>query len=570
MALKVTVEEQEDRHLLMTIEPDQETVDRELRKAARRVAQQVRIPGFRRGKIPYQVLVQYVGMEALVDEFAGDLGNALYPQALEEAGIKPFAMGVMQDMQVDPLRYTVLVPLPPEVKLGDYRQFLRVEEPEVVISDEQVQAAIDDMLDKFAEYRDIDQPSEYGDLITLDVRAVVLDEEGNETDVVVLDEKDWDVTPDTAYPMEPAGLDEAIVGMSAGEEKQFDIHWAEDSDSMYAGKDVRFSVTVHAIQRYMRPELTDEFVVELGEYESVADLYENMRTALASEAEETRESENLDKILDALIELSEIRYPPEAVEMEIDFLLHRNERQFIQMGLKGLDQFLELTKQDLESYRENLRPIAEKQLRQQLALEELIKAESITATDEEVREQISAIVRANHLANAYDDYDDEDDDDIFEDDELEEEFFGEDDFEDDDEDESDEDESDDDESDEDESDEDESDDDESDEDESDEDESDEDESEDDDFEDDDFEDDDDDEIDEEEIEKTVDFLLNSPNSDVIKEQIERRKALDFLKALARGEELPLPAAPEAESVPAQEGAAEEGDTEEDAADERSE
>ena len=101
--------------------------------------------------------------------------------------------------------------------------------------------------------------------MTIDVRGVVLDDEGNETDTVVFDEEDWDVTPDEENPMEPAGLDAALQGLSTGEEKSFELAWPEDSPSMYAGSTVRFGVKVHKIQSYEAPpEMTDEIAQSVG------------------------------------------------------------------------------------------------------------------------------------------------------------------------------------------------------------------------------------------------------------------------------------------------------------------
>jgi trigger factor len=530
MSFKVTLEEQETRHLLMTIEPDQETVEQEMRKAARRVAQFVRIPGFRQGKVPYGILLKHVGAEALVEEFATDLGNKLFPKALEQESIEPYGMATLQEVSLDPLRYTMLIPMPPVVKLGDYREQLRIDVEEAEINDDAVEQAIDDMLEKYAEYQTTGQPSEYGDLITVDVRAVVLDEEGNETDEVVLEEEDWDLTPDQSYPMEPAGFDEAVIGLTTGEEKQFDILWPEDSDSMYAGKNVRFSVTVHQIQRYMKPELTDEFVTELGDYDSVEDLRESLRETMAAESKQENEGKQIDAVLQKLVEISEVTYPPEAVEMEIDFLISQADRQMTQMGIRGIEHFLELTKQTMDDYRANVRPQAEKTLVQRLVLTEFIQAEGITATDDEIRNEMLAALKSSQPQFADDDDDefedaelyigefddDDDDDDEFDDDEFDEEEFG-------------------------------------DEEDLEEEDSEEEDSEEEDSEDEDSDDDEDDDEDEEdELEALVDTLIKGPNREMFADRILSRKGIDRMVAIGLGEEVPSPAPVSPEANPDEE------------------
>ncbi len=136
--------------------------------------------------------------------------------------IEPYGIGSMDSIEMDPLRYHVTIPLTPEVKLGDYRS-VRVEDVPVVVDEAEVQARIDQILERESGYEPVERPSEYGDLMNVDVRAVVLDGEGNETDTVVMDETDWDITPDEENPMEPAGFDAALLGMLPGAEKIFEI-----------------------------------------------------------------------------------------------------------------------------------------------------------------------------------------------------------------------------------------------------------------------------------------------------------------------------------------------------------
>jgi trigger factor len=390
MSLKVSTEPKENRQLQMTIEVDQERVDQELRKAARKVAGQIRIPGFRKGRAPYDIIVRNVGLGALFEEFVDELGQELYKDAIEQENIEPYAVASLDSIDMDPLRYTLTIPLAPEVKLGDYRS-LRVEETKPEIDEEEVQARVDELLERQAGYEEVDRPSEYGDLMSIDVRAVVLDEEGNETDVVVLDETDWDVTPDEENPMEPAGFDEQLVGMLPGEEKTFDIAWPEDSPSMYAGKNVRFQVTVHQIQAYQQPELTDEVAQSIGDYESAEALVESIRETMREERTEGAESAYLEEVLEKLIEMSELDYPPAAVELQIDQMMRNTDMQLRRMGMQGMQQYLQMINQSAEQYRDSLREQAEKFLRRNLVIAEVTKAEQLKVSDREFDDRLSSM-----------------------------------------------------------------------------------------------------------------------------------------------------------------------------------
>lgn len=393
MALNVTTEPLENRQLSMTIEVDEARIDQEMRKAARKVARLVNIPGFRKGRVPFHILVQFVGREAIIEEFIDDLSQELYKEAIEQEGLEPYAIASLDNMEIEqsPVRLHLTVPLQPEIKLGDYRS-LRIEEEAPEVDEEEVQERIDGILEGYAGYEEVDRPSQFGDLMTVDVRGVVLDEDGNETETVVFDEEDWDVTPDEENPMEPEGFDQALLGLSPGAEKTFEIVWPEDSPSMYAGETVRFSVKVHEIQAYQMPELTDEIAQSVGpNYETADDLLADIRQTVLEESKEQAQADYLERVLEALVEMSELDYPPAAVELQIDQLVRANDTQLRQMGLEGLSQYLELINQSIEQYREGLREQAERYLRRNLVLAEIAEQENLAVSDEEFEEYIESM-----------------------------------------------------------------------------------------------------------------------------------------------------------------------------------
>ena len=394
MSITITREEKENRQLGLIIEVDDARFQQEMQKAARKVANQYKIPGFRKGKAPYNIILRQFGVGALVEEFVDDLGQEMYKAAIEQEGIEPYGIGSMNDIEMDPLRYHVTVPLTPEVKLGDYRS-LRVEETPAELDEAEVQARIDQILERESGYSDVERPSEYGDLMNVDVRAVVLDAEGNETETVVMDETDWDITPDEKNPMEPAGFDAALLGMVPGDEKTFEIEWPEASPSMYAGEKARFQVVLHSNQAYVKPELTDELAQSVGpDFETAADLIARIRENLQAELANSAEDAFLSSILAQLVEISEVDYPPAAVEMQLDQMMQTTDYRFRQMGIQGLDAFLEMTKQTAEEYRATQREEAEKVLRQNLVLSQIAVAERVTATDAEIEVQVGEMFGA--------------------------------------------------------------------------------------------------------------------------------------------------------------------------------
>ncbi len=188
--LKITQQKLDDQQLLLSIVVPDERVDKAMRKMAKKMAKQYRIPGFRPGKAPYHIIVSRFGREALLEEVADEIRQVIFVEAMEEAGLEPYAPSVLKDVSFDPLTYQIEVPLPPEVEPNNYRE-VRVPyaEPTEEAIDEAVQAEIDQIRDRFKTWQPVERPIEYGDMVTISVKVTVDDE-------VVLENDDWDVFPD--------------------------------------------------------------------------------------------------------------------------------------------------------------------------------------------------------------------------------------------------------------------------------------------------------------------------------------------------------------------------------------
>src|SRR5262249_38456718 len=153
------------------------------------------------------------------------------------------ATATLEDFQLEPMTYKLLVPLDPEVQLGDYRS-LRVPQDEVTINEADVDTRLESYREQQAGWQEVSRPSQYGDMMNIDVRSVIIPAKGDPAseETVVLDETDWDVTPDQENPMEPPGFDEALLGLEPGAEKDFVLSWPADSQSVYAGQSAKFHV----------------------------------------------------------------------------------------------------------------------------------------------------------------------------------------------------------------------------------------------------------------------------------------------------------------------------------------
>ena len=401
MSLRISTEPMDSRQMALRVEVDPARVEQELRKAARKVAGQYRIPGFRPGKAPYSVIVQQIGLPALFNEFLEPLGEEVYRQALEESKIEPYAIASLDVDSLEPLTYKFVVPLEPAVDLGDYRS-LRLEEPSAEVDEADVDARLKEYQEQYADWGEVDRPAQYGDMLTMDVKSVLLDESGaGDEATVVLDETDWDVTLDQENPLEPAGFDEQLLGMRPGEEKEFVLSWPADSRSIYAGKQARFNVHVKAIQANTVPELDDAFAQMVGpDFATLEDLKNNIRTTLQERRKSQAENEYLEKALDALVAQSKLEYPPVVVEDQLDVMVSEFERQLRQFGIESLDSYLQQVGQTREQYRDSLREQAELIARRNLVISELYRQEGIEVTDEDIDRRIDAMVGTGTATSA--------------------------------------------------------------------------------------------------------------------------------------------------------------------------
>ncbi len=401
MSLQINKEERENRELVLTIAVDQARVDQELRKAANKVAGSYRIPGFRKGKAPYHIIVQQVGLPALYNEFVEDLGQVVYQEALEQEKLEPYARASLEDVKLDPLVYTLAMPLDPAIDLGDYKA-LRVEEDEFAIDEAAVEARLDQYREQGAGWENVDRPGQYGDMMNLNVYSVlidehdtpILDENGEET--VVLDETEWDVTPDQENPMEPAGFDEELLGLKAGDDKEFILAWPAEGQSIHAGKRARFEVQVNHIQAYQQTELTDEFVQTIGpDFETLEDLKTSIRATLRENAKTQADNAYLEKVLDVVLAQSTLNYPPVVIEDQIDSMVSDIEMQLRRFGVENLDAYYRQTGQTREQMRESFREDAKRQAERNLILSELLRIENLSVSQAEVEARIQLLLTGN-------------------------------------------------------------------------------------------------------------------------------------------------------------------------------
>ncbi len=381
-----TVELQPGRRARIRIELTPEEMERGLDRAARRLAQRVRIPGFRPGRVPRRLLEARFGREALVEEALDDLIERAYRQVLEaEEDLTPFAPASVEEIeQADPLIVVLDVPLTPVASLpDDYAEQLKIEVPELETTEEEdLEAFLQDLREGKAVFEAVERPAREGDWLLANVEVV--DPESGE--VVHRDEElELEVGSERLLPE----LQEGLVGVEAEEVREIDVELPEDSAlEALAGRTARFRVQVLEVRERKLPELDEELAKELG-FESLQELREKALEEVRERREEELRNRALERALERLTEIAEVEYPVEMVEEELDGRIRTVDQALRRQGTT-LEEALQREGKTVEAYREEMREAAEEAVKRFLALRAFREREGLEAEEEEIDLFLSA------------------------------------------------------------------------------------------------------------------------------------------------------------------------------------
>lgn len=375
--MKVTTQTLENRQIEMSIEVEDERVQQALQSAARRIAGQINIPGFRKGKAPYPVVVRAIGEETLYDEMLKELAPKLVQEALQEANLNPYHLTDMAALKLKPLSFKVTLSLPPVVDLGDYRS-LRVPFEAPPVPEEAINNTLEDIRQRNTVIEPAgDGPAEWGQVAVLHIAATVgegepldfteyADESGGIS--VLLDEQKESFLP---------GFSVNVVGMKVGDEKPFSLLVPADfSDEGLRGKTVNFTVKLNDLKKLVVPPLDDALAQTIGNYESLDQLRTVLHNAMEQNLKAQAEATYVDACVEKLAESATIEFPPILIEEELDRIIEEVDQRLRSQKM-NLDEMLNIKKQTKEQYREEMKPRAIKRVRQGLAIGKFIEMENL-------------------------------------------------------------------------------------------------------------------------------------------------------------------------------------------------
>ncbi len=381
--MKVTAEPIENSQVVLNIEVEPERVSKAEQRAAARLASQVNIPGFRKGRAPRHIVEMMVGREAVRQEALDKLLPEVYSEAVREAALDPIEQPDLELVSEEPLTLKAVVPVRPTIELGPYTE-LRIEPERVEVPEERVDEVLASLREQHAEFAPVERPAQMGDRVTIDVT-------GKAGESALLDRKnfDFDLDPENRFPA--PGFAERLVGATPGQTLTFNLDYPEDFQAeSLRGRTGEFEVTVHAVREKHLPKLDDELAKTVGMGETLEELRGEIRRRLEENEQRRADEEYERRVIEAVVDQSTVPLPPKLVERALDDLMSRLQER-VRSGQIPLDQYLDLMKKSPEELREEQRPLAERELRTEFVLHEIAHREGIEVEPEELQRTIDGM-----------------------------------------------------------------------------------------------------------------------------------------------------------------------------------
>ncbi|HET6635076.1 MAG TPA: trigger factor [Streptomyces sp.] len=378
--MKSAVETLNPTRVRLTVEVPFEELKDSLDAAYKKINQQVTVPGFRKGKIPARVIDQRFGRGAVLEEAVNDALPKLYQSAVEEGELNPLGQPEVDITDLkdnELLSFTAEVDVRPEIEIPDYSG-IEVTVDAAEVTDEDVDEAVSQLRERFASTTVVERAAAEGDVVKIDLEAKV---DGEVLEDGVAEGVDYTIGSGELLD----GIDEAVTGLEAGGTATFT---SELKGGSAAGREAEVGVKVTSVSARELPELDDEFAQLASEFDTLEEMREDSRKRLAQSKKDEQATEAQEKVLDALLGLSEIPVPEKLLADEVETRKHNLvNHQLSQMGL-DLAGYLQIQDKSEEDFDAELKEQSEKGIRTQFVLDELVNKEKLNVSQEELTEHL--------------------------------------------------------------------------------------------------------------------------------------------------------------------------------------
>ena len=389
--MKVSVEKLPTSEAVLEVDLTWDELEKASDKAYRKLVQKVDVQGFRRGKAPRSLLERKLGKEYIYQEGLDDLISETYRNAVKEHELVPLAKPEVEAPVFEigqPYHFSLKVPVITPVELGDYSS-LHFEREEADVTSEEVEQELESLRNRQATWHEVERPADYGDRVTVDLKLTIEDK-------TISDLKDnpFELTQERHGLF--TGMDEHIVGMQVGESKEFTTTLPTDyTNQDLAGKEAYYAVTLYKIEVKEVPELDDELAKQVSNSQN--ETLEDLRKAISDNILENKKrrinDELREKVVNAVIEQSQITIHPLLIQEEAEEMLHQLSHLLEQQHM-SLDQYLMMVRKTREEYLKEIQPEAEKRVKRELVLDAVAKKENIEVLPEELEGLLRLYVQA--------------------------------------------------------------------------------------------------------------------------------------------------------------------------------
>ncbi|HAB94449.1 MAG TPA: trigger factor [Lachnospiraceae bacterium] len=390
--MSVTVEKLEKSMAKLTIEVSAKDFDKAIDQVYQKQKGRINVPGFRKGKTPRKIIEKMYGTGIFLEDAINNTINSTYPEEAanceisDEISSNP-EIALVQAEAGKPLIYTATVAVKPPVSLGKYKG-VEVEKAVIEVTDEEVDARLKSEQEKNAVEKEVtDRPVADGDKVILDFEGFV-------------DGVAFEGGKGEAYPLTIGsgsfipGFEEKLIGAEIGKEVDVDVTFPENYQAAdLAGKDATFKCTVHKITVKELPELNDEFADDVSEFSTLDEFKADIRSKIEEEKKTAANTEKENKVIDAIIADSEIEIPEPMLRTQQEQIVDEFAQRLQRQGL-NIDQYFSYMGGSREKMIEDVKDQADKRIRTRLVLEQIVKAENITATEEDFETELGKLADA--------------------------------------------------------------------------------------------------------------------------------------------------------------------------------
>ena len=377
------VEKLEKNQVVLTIEAGAEQFEAALEAAYRKMRGRINLPGFRPGKAPRKMIENMYGAEVFYDEAINQVMPELYAAAIQSEGLEPVGYPEVELLNAgkEGFSFKATLYVYPEVTLGQYKG-LTAPKAEVKVGAADVNARLKEMAERNARMETVDRPAEKGDTVNIDFEGFL---EGVPFDGGKGENHDLELGSGAFVP----GFEEQLTGMSAGEERDIDITFPENYHADLAGKAVVFHVKANAVKVKELPAIDDEFAKDVSEFDTLAELKKDLKAKLTADREESAGHAFEDALMGQVADNIQCDVPAPMVEEQARRFVENMKAQMRQQGIP-FEQYLELTGTTEAGMMDQAREPALRQVRLELAIEAIAKAEGIEVSDEDVEAKYQA------------------------------------------------------------------------------------------------------------------------------------------------------------------------------------